>query len=376
MKSIKKLLSFVLAIALMVGMMPAMVLADEVTPAGQVRVIVANDTYVGENEDGETAAWTGTLVDTIVEINSKSTMMSAVVDALTSKGFTQVGAESNYIEEINGLAAFDGGFMSGWMTTLNDWFVDEGAGNFTVANGSLVDGDVIRFMYTLDYGADLGGSWDNQSTQLKALAVDGAQIEFAPDKYNYELEVPAEADAIRINSEAANKNFQVRKYSSVATEDSLRCTADAYALATNPSKAKFNSGYTGDQALPLAASGNTIIKVVCGDPAWPSMNSSAGASVYTITVKKPVPVTEADVTIRSQAVNNYMNGFDEPVTVKSDLAESYGYTAAIPAQVSALDVLVKAHEQVFGQDFTAETAGEYPVVKDGSSKALFGEVTG
>lgn len=99
-------------------------------------------------------------------------MMSCVVEALDEHGWKQTGASSNYITSINGLSAFDGGSQSGWMGTLNDWFNNEGFGNFTVANGKLGDGDEIRIMYTrTGYGADLGGTWggeDAQNTTLRA----------------------------------------------------------------------------------------------------------------------------------------------------------------------------------------------------------------
>lgn len=74
-------------------------------------MVVENTTYSTENG----APWDGVLVDSWVDINAESTMMSALVDALTASGKTQVGAESNYISEIHGLAALDGGGSSaGW----------------------------------------------------------------------------------------------------------------------------------------------------------------------------------------------------------------------------------------------------------------------
>ena len=101
----------------------------------QVRVIVENTTY----PKSEGALWDGTLVDTWVDLNEDSTMMSCIVAALDTVGAKQTGAESNYLSEINGLAAFDGGSMSGWMGTLNDWFTNEGFGAFTVAAGNAGD---------------------------------------------------------------------------------------------------------------------------------------------------------------------------------------------------------------------------------------------
>ncbi|MBQ7255206.1 MAG: S-layer homology domain-containing protein [Oscillospiraceae bacterium] len=54
------------------------------------------------------------------------------------------------------------------------------------------------------------------------------------------------------------------------------------------------------------------------------------------------------------------------VAVAKNLAESYGYTDSVTDGVSALDVLVKAHEVMFGSDFTAATATNYLAVDNGS----------
>ncbi|MGM9552379.1 MAG: PQQ-binding-like beta-propeller repeat protein [Clostridia bacterium] len=59
------------------------------------------------------------------------------------------------------------------------------------------------------------------------------------------------------------------------------------------------------------------------------------------------------------------DGFILPQTqlkVNIDLAESYSYTDAVDGSVSTLDVLVKIHEDMFGEDFTAETADSYLAV--------------
>ena len=44
------------------------------------------------------------------------------MDALTAKGYTQTGADTGYISEINGIKEKDASKDSGWMGTLNDWF--------------------------------------------------------------------------------------------------------------------------------------------------------------------------------------------------------------------------------------------------------------
>lgn len=107
----KRIVSLLLALVMVLSLVPTTVWAAE-NHDGQVRVIVENTTYA--KADG--AAWDGTLVDKWVDLVPGSTMMDCIVSALGS--YSQTGAESGYISEINGLSAGDGGAASGWMGTL------------------------------------------------------------------------------------------------------------------------------------------------------------------------------------------------------------------------------------------------------------------
>lgn len=57
-----------------------------------------------------------------------------------------------YIEGICNLYEFDCGPQSGWMYSVNDVFPGLSCATYTLA-----DGDAIRFLYTCDLGADVGG---------------------------------------------------------------------------------------------------------------------------------------------------------------------------------------------------------------------------
>ena len=91
----KKILSLLLAVVMALSLVPTSVLAAPVD-LGQARVIVENTTFT-KPVDGKAPAWTGTLVDTWVKLTEESTMMSCLVAALETKGYSQTGAESNYI---------------------------------------------------------------------------------------------------------------------------------------------------------------------------------------------------------------------------------------------------------------------------------------
>lgn len=228
---------------------------------GKVQVIVENTTYSKKNG----APWDGTLVDIWVDLSADSTMMSCVAAALKTKNATVVGAESNYISSINGLGEFDGNKSAGWMGTLNDWFVNEGFGAFTVKNGNLADGDVIRIMFTFSgYGADLGGTWENSDTTVKALTVDGAMLtpNFIPGEaggqYDYTLIINGESASVKLTPTASNKNFQVKTFLNEKVTD----------------RSEGSSFYKRTETIPVKV-GDTIY-VGCGAKGWLSMNNQAG----------------------------------------------------------------------------------------------------
>ena len=402
------------------------------TLAGMTRVIVENTTF----PKAEGAAWEGTLTDTWIELTDESTMMGCVVEALD--GHTIVGAESNYISSIDNLKAFDGGTMSGWMGTLNDWFTNFGFGEFTVAKGTLCAGDEIRIMYTRTV-EDLGGSWNNSDTRLKALTFSAGKLtpKFSGDTFTYTLTVPDGTTRLLVTPTAANKNYQVRTY-----------------LGTQATGRE----YSRTSLIPIE--NGSVITGVCADDSWPTMNeTSDGKRTYTINVvygevkSDDAGVTSVKVAGVSAAAGTAENSFSVTlpagtevtadsfeitlsdskatltgpakgedgvwtftvtaedgtavtysvtVTVKeaktihatismqaenmfimvptrvevsSDLAERYGYADDVTDGVSALDVLVKYHELTFGEDFTKDSKSDYLVVSNGTITTVNGEKT-
>ena len=309
----KRILSLLLTLVMVVSLIPTTVWADGET----VHVIVENTTFT----KAQGAPWYGTLVDEWVEINSESTVMSCVVDALGS--YSQTGADSNYITEINGLSN-QGGAQSGWMGTLNDWFTNEGLNSYTVANGKLSAGDEIRMMYTMNLGLDIGSDFNSKDKTVKELSFSAGTLSpaFDKDTNSYTLTVPADTDSVVVTPTASNKNYQVRTY---VGETEYKRTA----------------------AVPVAD--NTEITVKCGDPSWPSMNDNTGeAQVYTVTVKAeggdPAPAVDADVTFKGLhsaqlnylKVYTYADGIKEGTDLlagQSPVADGYNlkYETKLPA---------------------------------------------
>ncbi len=265
---IKKLSSLLLA-AVIVSALFTVSLTANAADTDRVRVTVKNEVY--STSDG--AVWDGTLLDEWISIDDSSTMMSVLASALEGKGYTQTGAESNYITEINGLKAGDAGNMSGWMGTINDWFADEGYDAFSVANGTIENGDELCFVYSNAWGADVGSLWDSNDTSLASLSLDSGTLspEFSSSTNEYTLTIDSETGVV-VTPTAVNKNYQVRTYK------------NEYTPTVKGSEYKRSSSID-------VKDGDTIY-VAVGDPAWRSMNVSEVANVYTINVKVNDKVTQ------------------------------------------------------------------------------------
>ena len=217
-------------------------------------------------------------------LGENDSVMTVILRALKDNGYSWNGSTGNdknkgedygitYLSSVskteNGktysLGEFDGGGQSGWMGTLNDWFTNYGFTEFTVAKGSLGDGDYISIQYTQDgLGADLGGTWDNSDTTLKALEIEGGTLvsKFVPGEaggtYEYTLAIDSDAAEVRLTPTASNKNFLTKIFLNNKVTD-------------NTEGASF---YKRTQYIPVTS--GDVIYVGCGERAWPTMNNQAG----------------------------------------------------------------------------------------------------
>lgn len=287
MKERIKRLTALLIAAIMVSSLFTVSLTVSAADNDKVRVTVKNEVY--STADG--AVWDGTLIDEWVSMDESSTMMSVLVSVLDSKNYTQTGAENNYITEINGLKAGDAGYMSGWMSTINDWFADEGCDAFSVANGTLESGDELCFVYSNAWGADVGSLWGNSDTSLASLAVSDGTLspEFSSSVNEYTLTLDGETSVV-VTPTAVNKNYQVRTYKNEYTPD-----VDG-------------SEYKRSDSISVK-DGDTLY-VAVGDLAWRSMNESESANVYTVNIKVNDKVSE-----KIESTGNYLLLLGESTTV-------------------------------------------------------------
>ncbi|KAF5034606.1 S-layer homology domain protein [anaerobic digester metagenome] len=109
----------------------------------------------------------------------------------------------------------------------------------------------------------------------------------------------------------------------------------------------------GDVSLSFDDCGSyTVVATV---PA--SSETKAFLSVLTVNVHQAV---KASVYTDAQVAGAFTLPY-QMVRVSSDLAESYGYVDSVPfwENVSALDVIVKIHKMVYGDDFTEANCTDY-----------------
>ncbi|HMM06275.1 MAG TPA: S-layer homology domain-containing protein [Clostridiales bacterium] len=255
----------------------AMAAVPERSPGdyGSVKVEFYNNTYAaGMGYDAEAP-----FISKTMELTADDTMMTVALRAAHEEGYTWTGTGGsgyniNYLSSLSKegktLSEFGNGSESGWMGTLNDWFVHQSFATFGVnstdPDTKLRDADIIKVMYTSKgLGADLGGTWGNGDTSLKALAVDGITLanNFSATTLNYVATVDSSllGSDISMVPTAANKNFQVRTF-----------------LNTKNTTGWYRPGET----IPAAA--GDIIYIGVAEKAWPTMNKvGAEAVAYTPT---------------------------------------------------------------------------------------------
>lgn len=268
-------------------------------------------------------------MDKWVDLVPGSSMMDCIVSALGS--YSQTGAESGYITEINGLTAGDGGAASGWMGTLNDWFTNVGFKDIK-AGDKLFAGDVIRVMYTVNgYGADIGGDWNTQSdTSLAALSFSEGVLtpDFASDKTAYTLTLPQGVTGIRMTATASNKNNQV--YLSADGTDYRRV-----------------------ETVPVH--NGTVLTIRCGDAAEATEWSPAiTPTTYTVTVSQEGDAPQGDMDVSFKGLHNAqlaslkLYDFADGVKGERDLLanvtpEADGYKLMMNTKLPAGDYLVEGY---------------------------------
>ncbi|MGI5875169.1 MAG: S-layer homology domain-containing protein [Bacillota bacterium] len=160
----------------------------------------------------------GVIVEpTEVPFTAYDTVAGATLRLLGAKGITCShpgdAYSSFYMSSIGNFKAngrtyrhfgeFDAGSRSGWMVTLNNWFINKGASEFLAE-----DGDIVKWQYTCDLGADIGHDAGNPSAEITGLrfAEEYGELTpaFDPEITAYDYQVGGSVTAIALEAEQAN----------------------------------------------------------------------------------------------------------------------------------------------------------------------------
>ena len=236
---------------------------------GRVFVTIENTTYSN--------LMYGPIAEGWYTLGENDSMMTVVLKVLEDNGYTWSGTggsggEKDYsITYLSGitkdgltLAEFVGGKKSGWMGTLNDWFVNEGFNMFSVANGKLENNDVIHVMYTCSTGTDIGSNWGLNDTTLDSLSFSNGTLSPEFNRYttDYSLILPEGVSSITVKPVPVNKNYQSRIFLNSYNQDSAM--------------------FKRTDAIPVQV--GDVIYVGVGEQGWPTMNSGGRPTKYTIRI--------------------------------------------------------------------------------------------
>ena len=255
----------------------------------------------------------GAFVSGWYDLGEKDTMMTCILKALEMNGYGWEGTggsgngkgrdyDITYISGIfrdkngngkwdvsdeNILSEFDGGQKSGWMGTQNDWFNNEGFEMFSVKNGKLENGDEIHVMFTMAYGEDLGGTWNNNSTKLAGLTVSSGTLSptFSGSQTDYTLIISGDKANVTVKPEAVNKNYQARIFLNRYNQDSAR--------------------YKRTESISVKS--GDILYVGVGESGWPTMNASSVGTKYTIKVVSGSDSAAVDKMLKALKKITYAN---------------------------------------------------------------------
>ena len=262
-------------------------------------------------------------VDAKTGVSALDVLVQAHIDCF-GQDFTKASATNYLVVASSGWINKMFGESTSWIAILVNGSMP---GNATVNQAKVVDGDDVMFGIYQTAGKD-------QYTWLAdgdGKALDGQTLE-AGKKVT--LTVMGKALYGGTNGPVSGAKIYLVDTENATLETTLGTTgSDGKCTVTIP------AGWLGKTVYLTANGTNTFM------------------SLAKVTVTEPA-VSYATVTFNfQQDGEQVVFAFDEKVA--SDLAESYGYTDEVVGSVSALDVLVRAHELVYFDQFTPESAKDF-----------------
>lgn len=364
-RKLSRCMSVLLAIMMIVTMIPTTAFAagldnsnlsfDVTDPAGYVTISFEDN---GIRPQGASIANTelygeplGTIIEpTQVPFVEGENMAQVTVRLLDAMGIDYgcTGSPENgfYLSAIKGfemnekyysqLGEFDAGAESGWCVRLNNWHINRGTADFQVE-----DGDTITWLYTCQYGSDIGADFSSTSAEITniKLADPSLQLEdlgtgsyyfcsvpFSLTEIAFEVELENYASVVSVAVNGIETNYRPNKPISAVAGDVIEIRSNLeYMDANNNNQISY---YSDSVTIELVG--------VVETPA-PSVKEDAPGSL--------------DVTLGKTACLDFTTIFDNI----GNSTLTYG----ISCEALNLD------EQWTGQtsyNLTGETAGEYTLL--------------
>ena len=332
---------------------------DSGKTVGKVYVSIENNTYPGGD-------FTGTIAGGWYDLGENDSMMTCVLKALKQAGYSWQGTSGSskdknadysitYLSSIEkdgkSLGESDGNSKSGWMGTLNDWFVNQGFHAFTVKNGQLENGDEIHVMFTMAYGEDLGGTWNNNSTKLAGLTVSGGTLSpaFSGSQTDYTLIISGDKANVTVKPEAVNKNYQARIFLNRYNQDSAR--------------------YKRTETISVKS--GDVLYVGVGESGWPTMNASSVGTKYTIKVVSGSDSAAVDKMLKELKKITYANYKAEKGNVEAARAAYNALDAEGKREIAAADLkkLTDAEAQIKFYTEIDDVKAKLNALTDSSSRS-------
>jgi len=223
--------------------------------------------------------------------------MTASYSGSTKSGF-YLGAIGNFTVDgidYDSFGEFDAGVGSGWMITHNDVFIEYGASEFEVA-----DGDVIKWKYTCQYGADIGDPYFDSMGGASALPGTGSgTTEIVPEvKVESDGSAKAEVSDKELKDAIAQSKSEEAPVITIAPEGGENAESLTVSIPTDTLAKVYdqtNASVNIETAQASVVIPNEVIKNIT--------ENAEGSTVSIIIEQKKPEDTKADVLTDKQAEN-------------------------------------------------------------------------
>lgn len=187
---------------------------DVANPAGYVTISFVDNGIRPDDASISDTELYGTAVGTIIKETEVPYVAGDSIAAVTVRLFNAMGLDYDadgtvtngfYLQSLNDFelnnkyyatfGEFDAGNASGWCVRLNNWHINQSAAAIKVE-----DGDIISWLYTCQWGADIGADFSSKSAEITGIKFTSTDMTLDPvfdkEETSYEMVVDENTKAI------------------------------------------------------------------------------------------------------------------------------------------------------------------------------------